>query len=258
MLISWSGLILYVDDLLICYRLKYIHAIERKLQQCLDKINKWATENGFRFSKTKCVHFCHQRKLVKTEIPIIDEYKFLGLIFDLKKLTFISHLKYLKAKCSRTLQLLCVIAITEWGAVWKTLLKLYRSLTRLKLDYGNFIYQSARKTYLKILNPIYHADLRLVLGGFKAFLFESNAEGNKAPANIRSNKLAFQHYAKLNSRSSNPAYDGAFHPKYRELFKRSERAIKLFGLQMETIKEKARINLTKIHNMIIPKSHLGP
>ena len=45
---------LYVDDLLICYRLKYIHTLECKLQQCLDKINKWATENGFRFSKIKC------------------------------------------------------------------------------------------------------------------------------------------------------------------------------------------------------------
>ena len=31
---------LYVDDLLIYYRSKYIHVIERKLQQCLDKLNK--------------------------------------------------------------------------------------------------------------------------------------------------------------------------------------------------------------------------
>ena len=102
---------LYVDNLLICYRPKYIHTIVCKLQQCLDEINKWATENGFRFSKTKtkCVHFCHKRKLhndpslnlEKTEIPVVNEYKFLGLIFD-KKHTFIPHLKYLKAKCNRT------------------------------------------------------------------------------------------------------------------------------------------------------------
>ena len=85
---------LYDDDLLICYRLKYIYTIECKLQQCLDKINKWATKNGFRFSKTKtkCVHFCHKRKvhndfnlkLEKTEIPVVDECKFLGLISDKK------------------------------------------------------------------------------------------------------------------------------------------------------------------------------
>ena len=49
---------LYVDDFLICYRSKHIHTIE--LQQCLNKIQKWALENGFKFSKTKtqCMHFC--------------------------------------------------------------------------------------------------------------------------------------------------------------------------------------------------------
>ena len=31
--------------------------------------------------------------LEDTEIPIVDEYKFLGIIFD-KKLTFIPHIKY--------------------------------------------------------------------------------------------------------------------------------------------------------------------
>ena len=67
--------------------------IERKLQ-CFDKLNRWATENGFRFSQTqtKCVHFCHKRKLhndpylklERTEIPVVNEYKFLGLVFDEK------------------------------------------------------------------------------------------------------------------------------------------------------------------------------
>ena len=33
---------LYVDDILICYRSKHIHTIKRQLQQCLNKIQKWA------------------------------------------------------------------------------------------------------------------------------------------------------------------------------------------------------------------------
>ena len=102
----------------------------------------------------------------------------------------------------------------EWEADRKTLLKLYRSLIRSKLDYGNFIYQSARKIYLKILNLIYHGGLRLVLGSFKTSPVESlYAEANQAWANIRSNKLALQFYVKLKLCPSNPAYDGAFHPK---------------------------------------------
>ena len=42
---------LHMDDFLIYYRLKYIHTFECKLQQCLEKINKWVTKNDFRFSK---------------------------------------------------------------------------------------------------------------------------------------------------------------------------------------------------------------
>ena len=51
---------LYVDDFGICYRSKNIRTIERHLQQCINRMEDWATNNGFKFSKSKiqCVHFC--------------------------------------------------------------------------------------------------------------------------------------------------------------------------------------------------------
>jgi hypothetical protein len=74
-----------------------MRSIERLLQRCLNNIQRWADENGFQFSKTKtvCMHFCQQRalhpdpelKLNGVPIPVVDEVKFLGLIFD-RKLTF--------------------------------------------------------------------------------------------------------------------------------------------------------------------------
>ena len=42
---------LYVDDFCICYRSKSMAIIER-LQQNLNKIENWATSNGFKFSKS--------------------------------------------------------------------------------------------------------------------------------------------------------------------------------------------------------------
>ena len=86
--------------------------------------------------------------LNKTEIPITDEHKFLGIIFD-SKLSFIPHIKKLRIKCNQAMQLLRAIAHTDWGADRKTLIKLYRSLIRSKLDYGCFIYGAARKSYLQ-------------------------------------------------------------------------------------------------------------
>ena len=42
-----------------------------------------------------------------------------------------------------------IIAHQTWGADQNTLLTLYRTLIRSKLDYGAIIYGSARKSYLK-------------------------------------------------------------------------------------------------------------
>ena len=80
----------------------------KALTAMLNEIEDWATENGFKFSKSKtqCVHFCQKQKLQNdsvlsiygSQIPVIDESKFLGVIFD-RKLSFIPHIKYLKAKC---------------------------------------------------------------------------------------------------------------------------------------------------------------
>ena len=134
---------LYVDDFCICYRSKSMATIERQLQQNLNKIENWATSNGFKFSKSKtqCVHFCQLRKqhddpvlhLYGSPIPVVEESKFLGILFD-RKLSFIPHIKYLKAKCLKALNLLKVLSHTSWGADRTTLLKLYWFLVRSKLD----------------------------------------------------------------------------------------------------------------------------
>ena len=78
------------------------------------------------------------------------------------------NIKCLKTKTIRAQQLLRVVAHPKWGADLKTLLNLYRALVRSQLDYGSFIYRSARKSYIKKLDPIHHEGLWLVLGAFKA------------------------------------------------------------------------------------------
>ena len=155
---------LYVDDFCICYRSKSTVMIERQLQQNLNKIENWATSNGFKFSKSKtqCVHFCQLRKqhndpvlhLYGLTIPVVEESKFLGISFD-RKLSCIPHNKYLKAKCLKALNLFKVPSHTSWDADRTTFLKLYRSLIRSKLDNDCIIYGSARKSYLQMLDPIH-------------------------------------------------------------------------------------------------------
>ena len=254
---------LYVDDFLICYRSKHMHTIERQLQQCLNKIQKWALENGFKFSKTKtqCMHFCQLRglhndpvlKLDGVEIPVVDQYKFLGVIFD-RKLSFIPHINYLKAKCHKALQLLRVVAHTDWGADKSTLLKLYKSLVRSKLDYGCFIYGSARKSYLRCLDSIHHQGLRLALGALRTSPVESlYVEANEAPLSLRREKLALQYYTKLQSCQSNPSFDCTINPKYQDIFARKESAIPTFGIRIQSLLENSNIPNNNVHESIIPE-----
>ena len=149
-----------------------MHSIERQLQHQLNKIQQWADENGFRFSLTKtvCVHFCQCRGLHadpelylgQSEIPVVEETKFLGLIFD-RKLSFIPHIRYVKKRCQKALDLLRVIAHTEWGGDRTVLLQLYHALVRSKLDYGCMVYGSARPSYIKMLDPIHNQGLHCVL-----------------------------------------------------------------------------------------------
>ena len=142
--------------------------------------------------------------ICKNIFPVVDQYKFLGVIFD-RKLSLIPHINYLKAKCHKALQLLRVVAHTDWGADKSTLLKLYKSLVRSKLDYGCFIYGSARKSYLRCLDSIHHLGLRLALGALRTSPVESlYVEANEAPLILRREKLALQYFTKLQSCPSNP------------------------------------------------------
>ena len=101
-------------DLEKAYDTTWKYGIMNDLHEIGLKIQKWATENGFKFcrSKTVCMHFCHLRKahndpvqtLDGTPIPVVEENKFQGVIFD-RKLSVIPHIKQLKAKCQKAFNL---------------------------------------------------------------------------------------------------------------------------------------------------------
>ena len=245
---------LFVDDFCICYRSKSMSTVERKLQQSINKVHRWATENGFKFSKSKtnCVHFCQKRgdhldpqlHLDGSPIPVVAEVKFLGVIFD-KKLSFLPHIKYIKGKCQRTLNLLRVLAHTDWGADRKVLLRLYRALVRSKLDYGCVVYGSARKSYLRMLDPIHHHGLRLALGAFRTSPAKSlYVEANEPSLHARRNKLSMQYTSKLSSNPSNPAHNVVFKPKYQVRFASRPNVIPTFGIRMKHAFEDTDIDLS--------------
>ncbi|MCG7877158.1 MAG: reverse transcriptase domain-containing protein [Candidatus Thiodiazotropha endolucinida] len=253
---------LFVDDFGIFYRSKNMETIEFKLQRSLNNIEDWATENGFKFSKTKtqCVHFCQIRKLhldpnltiYGSQIPVVTEAKFLGLLFD-NKLSFIPHIKALKAKCLKALDILKVLSSSDWGGDCTVLLNLYRSLIRSKLDYGSIVYGSARKSYLKSLDTIHHQGLRLALGAFRTSPVASlYAESNEPSLYIRREKLSLQYVTKLAANPRNSAYDSVFYPKFERFYSNQPSAIKPLGLRIKPLLEEANINEKNIQPFALP------
>ena len=244
---------LFVDDFALYATGKTLAGVERQLQMCVDKIEQWALENGFKFSatKTQCIHFHNFRhifpdpviRLGKSPIQAVTEAKFLGVIFD-QKLNFKAHIQQLKTSCQKALNVLKVVAHTDWGADKKTLLHLYRALVRSKLDYGCIVYGAARTSYLKVLDPIHHQGLRLCLGAFRTTPVHSlYAEAEEPSLHNRRLKLSLNYFIKLYSEPLNPAYDCVFNPISLEKFEANPQSIRPLGVRIQPHVAKADIDL---------------
>ena len=167
---------LFADDFNISIRSSNPLRAHRLLQETLNSIFSWSSQNGSRFSplKTYLVLFKSRNptplipplKLQNFQIPVRNSAKMLGLHFD-QKLTWSSHIKILKAKCTRALSVIKYLSHPSKGCNRKILLQLYKSLIRSRLDYGAPIFNSASNSVLKLLDPIQSHSLRLVLGAFR-------------------------------------------------------------------------------------------
>ena len=136
-----------------------------------------------------------------------------------------------------------MLSHTSLGADRTTLLKLDRSLVRLKLDYGSIIYGSARKSYLQMLDPIHNQGLRLALGAFRIFPVASLfVEADELSLYThREKKLSLQNAIRLAVNPSNPAHEVTFPPKYVDLYEQKPKTIKSFGIRVLPLLESANI-----------------
>ena len=253
---------LFVDDFALCVRGSTLHRVERHLQLCVNNVQSWVTDNGFKFSpcKTVCVHFTQKRgtfpdpniNIGSSPITVAKEAKFLGVIFD-SKLSFLSHIKYLRTSCQKALDVLRVVGHTDWGSDRTVLLRLYRSLVRSKLDYACIVWGSARKSYLQMLDPIHHQGLRICLGAFRTSPVQSlYVEAGEPSLSIRRTRLAMNYVLKLKSDPHNPAYKCVFNPNFVKEFEYNTFAIPPLSLRIHPHIQAAGINLDCIEEKCLP------
>lgn len=220
----------------------------KKLQSCaqrgLDSIWGWAKNWGFKLSKTKTVGilFGNQNQhsldvnLGGTPIKFECVVTFLGMLLD-RKLSFRLHILKIKERCSRDMNLLRMLRGTDFGSDKNSLLTLYKSLIRPKIDYGAQIYSSAKPSILKILDTIQNQALKIVLRAIcstPAHLLEM--EAGVTPLAIRRQEQCAKYWARAQTtRVSNPV-NAIFGTGYYHRSKQ-EGAPKPFGARVQDLVE---------------------
>ncbi len=251
---------LYVDDLQISCEGKEVRYAERQLQTAIHRISKWCSENGFNISseKTVCVHFCRLRKLHndpelyfrQSPITVTDTVRFLGVTFD-KKLTFVPHIKNLRLKCEKTLNLLKVLSNTSWGADRTSMMRIYRSIIRSKMDYACCTYGSARKSALRTLNTVHHTALRTASGAFRTSPIDSlYAICNEPSLEITRQRFSLNYYFRVLSYHNHPLHK-FIKDNHTQFYYNRPSHIPSFFIKMQQI-----LNNTSLHDAHVLKAKI--
>ena len=251
------GRSLFVDDFAVWLSASSTRYMERQLQLAIAALERWSAENGFRFStvKTVAVHFCRRRRicpdmelfLYGRQIPVKPNAKFLGVVLD-RKLTYKEHLKQLRDKCFKSLNILKCVSRTSYGADRQTLLMLYRSLIRSKLDYACFAYDSASPSNKKMLDTIHHTAVRIVTGAFRTSPVASLlVEVNEPPLSLRRQLLGMRYAMKLRQFPTHPTYAHVFSGDVLTVFRsRPKRHSVPFCLRVNTLLAECGLKLCEV------------
>jgi len=118
--------ILLADDLSIHFQSSNHERARRRLQETISLINEWLSRHGFRISLFKTHHIIFHRLHCKLPniptplscngitLPTLDTTKFLGLHFSSNH-SWLTHIKHIKAKALRTINILEYISHPSIG-----------------------------------------------------------------------------------------------------------------------------------------------
>jgi hypothetical protein len=143
---------------------------------------------------------------------------------------------------TKGLNLLKVVADTDWGADCPTLLKLYRSHIRAKRR----LWIGSLRIGPRFVSSIVRssAKRRVCLGACRTSPIPSlHVEANEMPLALRRQKLARQYTIRLKSNPSNPAYSCVFTPCCKALFDARPTVIPTIGIRMQQQLCETGINL---------------
>lgn len=161
-----------------------------------------------------------------------NQHNFFGLVHD-KKLTFSSHIKTLKAKCMKTLNVLKMLSHRSWGADREAGYRVYTSVIHSKLDYACTVYRSARPSTLKCLDSVHHIGIRLIGGAFRTSSVESlYVELNERSLNNWRFYVGMIYALRIQSYPQHPAYPVVTETQFKHVSLKKPSVVPPFSMRI--------------------------
>jgi len=207
---------LFADDSSIWRSGRNLQHIIKKLVPDINKIEIWCDNWGFRLNEKKTVAmvFSKNTSHLQQKVPIkingklietVKSVKFLGLTFD-QRLTWEKHIGNIVESCKCKINMLRSLTGQHWGTGKRSLLKIYRSLIRPKMEYGIEIFHTASKNAWNKLEVIQHTCLRIACGAMRGTSTDALLqECGEMPLKLRREQALLRYVTKLSSASHNPA-----------------------------------------------------
>jgi hypothetical protein len=210
---------LYADDVTIYAETKLPEDAEVTIQPALNKIYRWGRKWKLKFAPDKSTVVVFNRSYKPGADPLLfinghripshETHKFLGLWFD-QKMLWKTHIDYVRSHCLILKNLFSIIANAKLGPSIKTLVLLFKSLVRSKVDYGLLAYGNASKTNIEKLNIICRSIIRTILGSKQSTPTQIlYAETGTEPIADRRSCLTGKYIIKLGHKHQNPTYKSA-------------------------------------------------
>jgi hypothetical protein len=143
--------------------------VVRKLQRGLNSMEAWCERWNIKINeeKTRGIYFSRSRRppeshftLNGTNIPFVNNVKYLGVIFD-SKITWRLHIEMMEAKAFRTF--IRVYSLFKSGRLSaKIKLNLHKALIRFVMTYASPSWEFAADTYLMKLQRLQNKVLRTI------------------------------------------------------------------------------------------------
>ncbi|XP_045025199.1 uncharacterized protein LOC123469925 [Daphnia magna] len=211
--------LLFADDVTIYTQVNQPEDAETTLQPALDKIYRWGSKWNFKFAPAKSATVVFTRAYKPGADPLLflnghrimtrSSHKFLGVWFD-QKLLWKEHIAHVYQACCKMKNPFKIITTARIGPTTHTLMILFKSLVRSKIDYGLIAYGNASKSNLTQLDVISRAIIRIVLGSRLSTPTEIlYAESGTEPIGTRRRWLATKYIINLGHRPYNPMYTTA-------------------------------------------------